>query len=260
MKRKKKPFQVKSIVIGEGLPKVCMPLVGKTPEELLAGVQEVKALCPDVIEWRADYFQQVMDEDALLTMAKQLRTELPDMPLLFTLRDVSEGGFTKIPQDVRANLIRQVIASGNIDLVDIELEAVKNGLDSLVSFAKERGVGVILSNHFFTRTPSQEELVDILREEQNHGADIAKLAVMPNSSEDVLTLLNATNQMDTQYAEIPLITMSMGQLGICSRICGGVFGSALTFGAGKNISAPGQIGVQELRRCLQQVHGEVGLN
>jgi 3-dehydroquinate dehydratase-1 len=76
----------------------------------------------------------------------------------------------------------------------------------------------------------------------------------------VLTLLNATNQMDTQYAEIPLITMSMGQLGICSRICGGVFGSALTFGAGKNISAPGQIGVQELRRCLQQVHGEVGLN
>jgi 3-dehydroquinate dehydratase-1 len=258
MKRKKRAFQVKSIVIGEGLPKICMPLVGKTEEELLAGVQEAKALGPDVIEWRADFFKQVGDAEALLAMADRLRGELPEMPLLFTLRDVSEGGFTKLSQEVRADLIRQVIASGKIDLVDIELEAVKNGLDFLVSFAKEQGVGVILSNHFFTRTPSLEEIVDILREEQSCGADIAKLAVMPNSPEDVLTLLCATNQMETQYAEIPLITMSMGQLGICSRICGGVFGSTLTFGAGQNTSAPGQIGVKELRKSLLQVHGEMG--
>lgn len=257
MKRKKRLVQAKSIVIGEGLPKVCMPLVGKTKEELLAGVQEAKALSPDVIEWRADFFQQVSDEAALVEMAKQLRGELPELPLLFTLRDVSEGGFTKLSQEVRADLIRKVVASGQVDLVDIELEAVKNGLESLVTFAKEQGVAVIISNHFFTRTPSFEEIVSILREEQSCGADIAKLAVMPNSPEDVLTLLSATNQMETQFADIPLITMSMGQLGICSRICGGIFGSALTFGAGQNTSAPGQIGVQELYKSLLQVHGDV---
>ena len=66
---------------------------------------------------------------------------------------------------------------------------------------------------------------------QMRQADICKIAVMPQDATDVLTLLSATNEMYTHYASVPIVTMSMGQLGMISRVTGQLFGSALTFGS-----------------------------
>jgi len=82
------------------------------------------------------------------------------------------------------------------------------------------------------------------------GADICKIAVMPRSAADVLTLLDATRIMHEEYADRPLITMSMGGLGVVSRIAGQVFGSAATFGMVGTASAPGQVDASELRALL----------
>jgi 3-dehydroquinate dehydratase-1 len=89
---------------------------------------------------------------------------------------------------------------------------------------------------------------------QEYGADIPKIAVMPTSVEDVITLIDATNTMKAKYADRPIITMSMGGTGVISRLAGEVFGSAFTFGAGKEASAPGQIPVGELRTILEILH------
>ena len=70
-----------------------------------------------------------------------------------------------------------------------------------------------------------------------------KLPVMPQNKRDVLTLLAATEEMVTDYADRPIITMSMAGTGVISRLCGEVFGSSMTFGAAKKASAPGQMGV-----------------
>ena len=56
-----------------------------------------------------------------------------------------------------------------------------------------------------------------------------------------------------QYPDEPIITMSMGKLGIVSRICGSVFGNAMTFGAAKQASAPGQIEVTKLNDILKVI-------
>ena len=48
--------------------------------------------------------------------------------------------------------------------------------------------------------------------------------------------------------------MSMSEVGVVSRICGEAFGSALTFGAVKKASAPGQLGAEELRMVLKILH------
>ena len=85
---------------------------------------------------------------------------------------------------------------------------------------------------------------------QMRQADICKIAVMPRDATDVLTLLSATNEMYTHYASVPIVTMSMGQLGMISRVTGQLFGSALTFGSAK-ASAPGQLSVQVLRNYLK---------
>ena len=88
-------------------------------------------------------------------------------------------------------------------------------------------------------------------------ADIPKIAVMPRDKKDVLTLLLATEEMQRMYADRPIITMSMAGTGVISRLCGEVFGSALTFGAAKKASAPGQMGVNDLHTVLTLLHNAI---
>ena len=109
-----------------------------------------------------------------------------------------------------------------------------------------------MSNHDFFKTPSKEEIISRLCTMQEKGADIPKIAVMPQSKRDVLTLLSATNEMAEEHR--PIITLSMAATGIISRLAGEVFGSCLTFGAAKKASAPGQMGVNDLKTVLETLH------
>ena len=77
---------------------------------------------------------------------------------------------------------------------------------------------------------------------------------MPNDKKDVLKLLAATEEMANEYADRPIITMSMAGTGVISRLCGEVFGSAVTFGSAKKASAPGQIDVEDLNQVLNLLH------
>ena len=77
---------------------------------------------------------------------------------------------------------------------------------------------------------------------------------MPQNKRDVLTLLAATEEMVTDYADRPIITMSMAGTGVISRLCGEIFGSSMTFGAAKKASAPGQMGVADLSTVLNLLH------
>ena len=81
------------------------------------------------------------------------------------------------------------------------------------------------------------------------GADVAKLAVIPRSRQDVLDLLQATVTADERM-NIPVVTMSMGGLGVVSRLCGSLTGSAMTFAAVGETSAPGQIAAEKMQNIL----------
>ena len=121
---------------------------------------------------------------------------------------------------------------------------------ALVDDAHAAGVKVIMSNHDFHKTPAQEDIIYRLRRMQDLGADLPKIAVMPQSPQDVLTLLAATLTMKEKYATRPLITMSMGKSGGVSRVTGRLFGSAMTFGTVGQASAPGQIAIAKLREVM----------
>ena len=113
---------------------------------------------------------------------------------------------------------------------------------------------IVIPAYDFAKTPEKDEIVRRLRKMQTLGADIPKIALMPNCKKDVLTLLEATLEMSEQYADRPIITMSMAGTGVVSRLTGETFGSALTFGAASKASAPGQIGVHELKQVLDIIH------
>jgi len=140
-----------------------------------------------------------------------------------------------------------------VDLVDVEYRRDRAAVERIVAAAHARGVAVVASNHDFDATPPKDEIVARLREMQELGADICKIAVMPRSTADVLTLLDATRTMHEDHADRPLITMSMGGLGVVSRIAGQVFGSAATFGMVGTASAPGQVDAGELRSALDLI-------
>ena len=246
--------KVRNIEIGAGIPKICVPIVGVTREEILAAAENIKSTKADVVEWRVDWYEDIFDFAKTEATMQALREALGEMPILFTVRTSKEGGEKAIETETYVELNQNAAKTGLIDLVDVEAFTGDEAVKSVVETAHENGVKVIASNHDFHKTPAKEEIVSRLRKMQELGADIPKIAVMPQNKKDVLTLLAATEEMASEYADRPIITMSMSETGVISRLSGEVFGSALTFGAVGKVSAPGQMGIEDLTTVLGLLH------
>lgn len=245
--------KVRNLIIGEGIPKICVPIVGETEDEILHMAQELAGSDADLAEWRMDWFDSVSDIECVKEVLLKLRGILGEMPLLATFRTKQEGGEKDISYELYANLLRAVADTKATDIIDVEARIDKEVV-GLIAELKERGVTVIGSKHDFDKTPSREGIVAELCDMQEAGAEILKMAVMPHTKKDVLTLLEATEEMNRTHAKCPVVTMSMGELGKVSRVAGEAFGSAITFGALQKTSAPGQISVEKLKKVLKILH------
>ena len=242
----------RGMTLGSGAPKICVPVMGSNEGEVLSSADAARLCNPDLIEWRIDFLSD-LSQKSVDNILVQLRQKFPHTPLLVTFRSLAEGGERQLDQDSYVNLLSRVIVSGQADLVDVEL--FSGVMEPLVETAHRHGVTVVGSSHDFVRTPDEGELVARMEQMVAMGCDIPKLAVMPQSPQDVLILLSATQIMKELHPEVPLITMSMGTMGMVSRLCGEVFGSAVTFGCAGQNSAPGQVPVKELREILKLLHG-----
>lgn len=247
-------LEIKGKRIGGDKPQICMPIVARNYDELMIEVGVMLAHRPDLIEWRADYYNDVTDINKFLEVLDKLSNKIKDYPLIFTLRIDQEGGQKKLDQDYRVNLLKEVIKTKKIDIIDFELCNDESKIKEIIELAKEFGVSVIISNHDFQKTPPREDIISRLNSAQQMGADIFKIAVMANSTEDLLELLNATLIMKEKYAKVPIVTMSMSQKGLLSRLAGGIFGSSITFAAGRDVSAPGQISSYDLRNVIDIIN------
>ncbi len=245
---------LKHLTLGVGAPKICVPLTGSSHEQLMECCGEIRQMPAELVEWRADFYGEVADQDRVLETLADIRYELPHVPLVFTLRSVEEGGHFSQGPTAYQSLNRAVMASGLAEAVDVELLMDETLVKELVATAREKGVVMILSSHDFHKTPSVEEMVERLVRASLLGAHIPKLAVMPRSARDVIHLLEATRQVREEHRIGPLITMAMGALGVISRVSGEFFGSAVTFGAAGKASAPGQIPAGDLHQVIQLLH------
>lgn len=248
-----KTVEIKCIKIGEGIPKICIPLTGRTKKELIKEAETVKNMDPDLVEWRADCYEEGENSENSLEMLKIIRGIFDTIPLLFTFRTDKEGGCRPITGTDYVNLLESAAKTGFPDLIDVEAFLDTDKTKSLMESLKKCGVFVVASNHHFDRTPSIEEMVNRLEAMDGFGADILKLAVMPKDEEDLMSLLTATAMMKKK-TDKPIITMSMGKAGVLSRLCGEITGSAVTFAAGLKASAPGQIPADRMRRTLALLH------
>ena len=227
--------------IGQGAPKIVVPIVGKTKDGILSSANRIHEMKADIVEWRVDWFSGGCDIASVKNVLPDLRDALGEIPLLFTFRTAKEGGETELPPDSYAELTKSAVSTGLVDLVDVELFTGEEYVKDILCSAHAHSVPVIAS--ILSRMKKMDAL----------GADILKIAVMPLGRADVITLLDATQEADASIDK-PIVTMAMGRMGLISRLCGEAFGSALTFGSVGAASAPGQINAEDLREILALIH------
>ena len=245
---------VRGCPIGEGRPKTILPIVERAEAAILEKAAQFSTLPADCVEWRADWFQDCRDPAAVARCLQKLRVALGGKLLLVTFRTKTEGGEQALSHPEYLSFLSLILDTDCADLLDIEFFTAGADLPKLVEQAHSTGVAVVCSSHDFAKTPPRAELVCRMVQMQLAGADLPKVAVMPQSRTDVLELLAATAEMADQHPETPVITMSMGALGAVSRLAGEAFGSAMTFANPGQASAPGQVPLEVVNQVLDALH------
>ena len=62
--------KVRNVEIGAGVPKICVPIVGITKEEIITEAKSFDSIPVDVVEWRVDWFEHVFEFDKVLDVLK----------------------------------------------------------------------------------------------------------------------------------------------------------------------------------------------
>lgn len=143
--------------LDNGMPKICVPIVGRTVEELIQECRYLQDKPYDVVELRIDFLADTT-LPAVGEALAAVRKELPDSALLFTFRTKEEGGETAVPEAYYFELIQYAVASGKVDAVDVEYFRNRDSICQTLAVAKEHGVTVVMSNHDFEKTPSFDEI------------------------------------------------------------------------------------------------------
>jgi len=233
--------------------KTIVPITAKTKEQALAQAQVIANTADaDLAEFRIDLLSFASDTKQVIALGHELKKILGNKPLIATIRTKNEGGQLEISDADYGKTYQAYLKNPFMDWLDVEMFRDQKVVSEIVQKAHQKKVLVVMSNHDFQKTPSQDEIEKRLLKQDQMGADILKIAVMPKSKQDVFTLMNATLKVSQQTTK-PLLTMSMGQLGTISRVATANMGGSYSFGMIGQASAPGQIDVTKLKQILKTV-------
>ncbi|MFC2547088.1 MAG: type I 3-dehydroquinate dehydratase [Actinomyces oris] len=267
-----------------GLPAVAVSLTGPSLAQARTQARSAVVAGADVLELRVDLLEEAgalaaPDPLDVATAAAQVLECLRGLgeaiaadgadagaPVLLTCRTTAEGGRAQLDDASYGALLRSVL-DGLTDWAPerrpaaIDVEVQRGCLPQVCEQAHGLGIDVVASFHDFETTPADEVLEEVLARMAREGADLAKIAVWPTSAQDVARLLGVCARATADAGErsglgVPVAAMSMGALGAVSRVAP-AFGSALTFAVVPDeqgqarASAPGQLPIQDVRRCLE---------
>ncbi|ELW9362296.1 type I 3-dehydroquinate dehydratase [Acinetobacter baumannii] len=233
--------------------KTIVPITAKTKEQALAQAQVIANTADaDLAEFRIDLLSFASDTKQVIALGHELKKILGNKPMIATIRTKNEGSQLEISDADYGKTYQAYLKNPFMDWLDVEMFRDQKVVSEIVQQAHQKKVLVVMSNHDFQKTPSQDEIEKRLLKQDQMGADVLKIAVMPKSKQDVFTLMNATLKVSQQTTK-PLLTMSMGQLGTISRVATANMGGSYSFGMIGQASAPGQIDVTKLKQILQTV-------
>lgn len=233
--------------------KTIVPITAKTREQAIAQAKVIAANADaDLAEFRIDLLNFASDRKQVIALGHELKQILGTKPLIATIRTHNEGGQLTISDADYGKTYQAYLQQPFMDMLDVEMFRDQQIVKDTVKMAHAKKVLIVMSNHDFQKTPPESEIIKRLLKQDELGADILKIAVMPQNKQDVFTLMNATLKV-SQQSKKPLLTMSMGKLGTISRIATANMGGSFSFGMIGEASAPGQIDVTQLKQFLKTV-------
>lgn len=233
--------------------KTIVPITAKTKEQAIAQAKVIAANADaDLAEFRIDLLNFANDSEQVIALGQELKQILGAKPMIATIRTHNEGGQLTISDADYGKTYQAYLQQPFMDMLDVEMFRDQQIVKNTVKLAHAKKVLIVMSNHDFQKTPLEAEIIKRLLKQDELGADILKIAVMPQSKQDVFTLMNATLNV-SQQSKKPLLTMSMGKLGTISRIATANMGGSFSFGMIGEASAPGQIDVTQLKQFLKTV-------
>lgn len=182
----------------------------------------------DVLEFRLDQMPYLTFEQ----VAALKRSA--EIPVIFTLRALRQGGEYKGREEDRLHMLRQW-AVLQPEYLDLEYDVAGDFLQEISQIAPH--AQIITSYHDFSRTP--ENLEAILAQMQKPEASIFKMAVFAQDACDVLRMLLFMREQADKG--IKIIGISIGEDGTSSRVLAPIFGGFLSYGILDEASAPGQL-------------------
>lgn len=257
-------LKVRDVKIGEGLPKIVVPICDKTKEDILQTAKKFSIipvdfdiLDIDIVEWRVDWYEYYDDYEKIEEVLEELRKTLKNIPLIFTIKTNKSDGEADIKVEDYVNIYKEVCASKLVDIIDIEDSIGKDNMKEIIEVAKDMGTYIITTNHNLTHTPSKAESISVAKELEEMGSDIIKIIAKPHSKLDVVELLESTIILSEHIVKTPICAISIGEKGGLSRICGEFFGSCITYGVNRKKSAPGQPNIEDLSNLLKLIHKNI---
>ena len=224
--------------------KIVVPIMPRSSEEAQA-IELSKFDDVDIIEWRADF----LSKEAIMAVAPAIFEKFAGREVLVTIRTDKEGGNIQLTDDEYVQLLKDINAIFNPDYIDFEYFSHMDAFQQMLNFSN-----LVLSYHNFDETP--ENLMEAFSELTALAPRVVKIAVMPESEQDVLDLMNYTRGFKTLNPEQEYATMSMGKLGRISRLSGDVFGSSWSFASLEHVSAPGQIALADMKKIREVLNAD----
>ncbi|QWR78769.1 type I 3-dehydroquinate dehydratase [Candidatus Magnetomonas plexicatena] len=204
-----------------------------------ADVKSISDVRPaSMIELRIDMFSE-LSKDHIITILTETKTKF-NVPIIATCRAFEEGGAVKIKDSSRIEIYSA--AAQYADAIDVELNT--GIFHDVLDIANHRKIPLIASFHDFTKTPPLHVLESLLEKSKNAGADIMKIALMANTTDDIRLLTNFT----IEYCDSGIVCIAMGAIGMASRVFFPLIGSLFTFASLETTTAPGQISLHEMAK------------
>lgn len=222
------------------LPRFCIALGFSEPSKLLEHAHREVEGGEQFLEFRLDYLPQPEQGVAAL---RTFLAQHPDCTILATCRRHQNHGRYNGSIEEQVRILKAAVEAG-ARAVDVEIETAEHVASHLEVFRGQ--VMLIVSYHNYEGTPAMEA---VLRRMMRVPADAYKVVTTARKPSDV----GRTLALARAHPKVPLVLLSMGEIGFPSRVLSPAMGGVFTYAAplAAEGTAAGQMCAQKLRQLYR---------
>ena len=253
-------------------PKVCVALDGTTVQEMTDEAARANLAGADMVEVRFDRLYLIKPDPTISDEEEGEKVELPPenewdtsdmsavdvdsaiaslkegltLPVVFTVRPVSEGGFFPGLESERIEILSKGISS-KVSWIDLELSIDESEPKKLQNAATKNGCQIVASKHDINGVPDADSIATLIRENQEAG-DVVKFCGTANTHGDALQIVEAATELSGEGLNHSLMAINSG--GDWTRIHAPMLDQSLVYATMRNefrISDKGLINIRDLR-------------